>query len=387
MSRNEILIPEAQEAIVVDRFSDPQSMQSLVPGMEVTLAKRIIKPGSNRVMCLAARTSVPLSDDDVASVSNLALRLSDGTNVALSLSFFNDGAAANCIPLNRYAPLNHYYFDPHRYTVHTAAQTGSSLGVVLVATVVVAAAGLYYFLGNNLFKPQHSATSPKSALLLPGAVHQQPAVRKTGKPANATPGKASEPATKSSHNDSQPERENVWHMLGGKLGFLKPRFEPSHAKSQAAKSSPTIHTSQPRAPRGNFLVPPPPPMYIFPSQEIAPASQFVTPPNQFAPNQFNQFAPFAPAHQAPVHQAAPANPASLATPVHAAAIHEDLPAHQAPPAPQAAKENVEELPLRPSHTWVTGGNSSANSSAIAPVPGSDYPPLERIVIPPAQDSP
>lgn len=156
MARNEILIPEAPEATVVSQFEE--QADHLVPGIQVTLAKRIIKPGSNRVMCLAARTNVPLSDDDVASVSNLALRLSDGTNVALSLSFFNDGPVAA-----PYIPLNRYYYDPQRYY---KGQGESHLGVAVVATALAAACGVYYFLGDH-FKPP----MPKNPI-----VHKQPAV-------------------------------------------------------------------------------------------------------------------------------------------------------------------------------------------------------------------
>lgn len=61
--------------------------------VQVTLAKRILLSGSNRVVCLGASTSVPISENEQASVSDLALRLSDGTNVALSLKFFNDDYA------------------------------------------------------------------------------------------------------------------------------------------------------------------------------------------------------------------------------------------------------------------------------------------------------
>lgn len=134
MSETQLLLPEpaADENAVVSRFV--QASRDIVPNIEVTLAKRIIRPGSNRVVCLAARTSVPLNEDDVASVSDLALRLSDGTNVALSLSFFNDLIGGNCIPLTPCIQ------DANRYEL----RSDSNLGLVLFVVSCLAMSGLYY---------------------------------------------------------------------------------------------------------------------------------------------------------------------------------------------------------------------------------------------------
>ena len=393
MSRNELLVPEQQEAIVVDRLADePISVNqamSIVPGLEVTLAKRIIRPGSNRVMCLAAQTSVPLSDDDIASVSNLSLRLSDGTNVALSLSFFNDGATSAYVPLNRQLPqlpFNRYYFDPYRYTVHTQAQSGSRLGLVLVATALIAAGGLYYFLGHGLNK-SHPPIPAKTALLSPALAHKTPLHSKTSKSAGAASASEtrSAPSSSSADNsgaqsaerastaktagkalaadrhgprtasDSQSASENT-RAVGHKFGLLKPRYEPSHPRFGE-----TVHTSEPRPPRGNFFVPPPPPvMYSLPSGT----------PN-FANFDFMQ------------RMTDPPKSTAAASAKHS--VRADQSIRQRPRVPESTPESAAESPLDLLGPLSVSGEKQ--NAIAAPIPGSTYPALERIVIPPTPQDP
>src|SRR6185369_15619753 len=116
----------------VEQYIEPCSEP--VQSVQVTLAKRIVRPGTNQVVCLAAQTSIPLAGDDESSVSDVALRLSDGTNVRLSLSCFNEST-------DQYAPFtrNNYNFDRYSYTV----KNDSKLGVFLAATILVAMAGFY----------------------------------------------------------------------------------------------------------------------------------------------------------------------------------------------------------------------------------------------------
>ena len=133
MSQNQLLaIPAIQddENQLVERFME--ASRDLVPSVQITLAKRIIRPGSNKVVCLAARTSIPLRDDELASVSDLALRLSDGTNVALSLSFFNDAGG-------EYSPLKRYVYSPADYK----KKNDSNLGFVLLGMAMVFVAGSF----------------------------------------------------------------------------------------------------------------------------------------------------------------------------------------------------------------------------------------------------
>ena len=133
MSDAQLSLPSLSEDenTAVERFMERAT--DIVPTLQVTLAKRIMRPGSNKVLCMAARTSVPLNDDEAASVSDLALRLSDGTNVVLSLSFFNDPMGAGCIPFSR------SIFEPNRYTI----QNESRLGFIILAILLISSAGFY----------------------------------------------------------------------------------------------------------------------------------------------------------------------------------------------------------------------------------------------------
>src|SRR5271156_2157003 len=88
-------IPRERVTHVEARPAGNYLADDLSNSVQITLAKRVIKPGSDKAICLAAQTSIPISDDKISSVSNLVLKLADGTKVALSLSFFNDEAAQN----------------------------------------------------------------------------------------------------------------------------------------------------------------------------------------------------------------------------------------------------------------------------------------------------
>ncbi len=96
-----------------ETWQQKQELKPLVSDawLRVTLAKRIMRPGSDKVVHLAATTAVPLPNDDSQSISDVGLSLSDGTTVALSLSCLNDGfiSAENTLPYRR------YMYDPHRY--------------------------------------------------------------------------------------------------------------------------------------------------------------------------------------------------------------------------------------------------------------------------------
>src|SRR5271163_409179 len=96
----------AVESSVVQQFVETST--GMIPGLQVSLAKRVVLPGSRRVLCMAAHTSVPLHEDEISSVSELALRLSDGTSCLLSLQFFNDTVAG------AYAPYRGFFQDPER---------------------------------------------------------------------------------------------------------------------------------------------------------------------------------------------------------------------------------------------------------------------------------
>jgi hypothetical protein len=126
----------AEENNLVERVVDASAV--IVPTVQVSLAKRIVQAGTNRVICLGASTSVPLHDDELASVSDLALRLSDGTNVVMSLSFFNDAFTGTFVPLERSV------FDANRYVV----KDDSKLNLVIVITGVIACLWAYSLVHN-----------------------------------------------------------------------------------------------------------------------------------------------------------------------------------------------------------------------------------------------
>lgn len=136
-----VAVPTEDEGALIERFVT--ASHEIEPTLQVTLAKRILLPGSNRVLCLAAKTSVPLSNDDIASVSDLALRLSDGTNVVLSLSSFNDlrsaGPPVPTVVAPRCLSVDRLPFDPYRY----AAPEKSRLGPAIFVTLIMAAAVAY----------------------------------------------------------------------------------------------------------------------------------------------------------------------------------------------------------------------------------------------------
>lgn len=212
----------------------------ITPGVQVTLAKRIIRAGSNKMVCLAARTSVPFHDDEIASVSDLALKLADGTNVALSLSFFNDSVAPGYIPVNR------YIYDPNRYS----ARDDSKLGIVIVAIVLVALAGTYSLatgpLKLHLFPQKADRTFVRRASRLPLKPHAQALPV-----ASASLIPVLEPSPK-------PVLKPHPRQKGETRSFPK---EVSH--SQPLKSS---RTKEPHLSKDMMFVPPPPPTpYIMPS--------------------------------------------------------------------------------------------------------------------------
>lgn len=245
MSKAELVLPGEYSPdegnALVDRFT--LASRELVPSVQITLAKRIIKPGTNRVVCLAARTSVPLNDDEVASVSDLALRLSDGTNVALSLSFFNENCASE------YATFTHSIYDPHRYP----EQTDFKLGMVVIATALAATAAFFSMASG----PLNTFVNLKAGL----AAITTPLIKSPANQAASTTGALP----------------------------LKPAVTPKAAPKPAARKAKAVFRSRPkqsgaktarsaRASRDPMFVPPPPPFpYTLPNgQDLSPYEPFPT---------------------------------------------------------------------------------------------------------------
>ena len=249
MSQTQLELPALtdEESTVVERFRERS--KNIIPGVEVTLAKRILRPGSNRVVCLAARTSVPINDDELASVSDLALRLSDGTNVVLSLSFFNDTVAGDCIPFTRSAESpNRYTYDPNRYTI----RSDSKLGIVLFATCLVALAGVYSLTNGPLSKYMVTKPFVKSAFI--GA---SSSLLKTI-PVNPNLSAPKPPVV--APMESQP-KESTSSVIK-----VSPRATTGHIRRARERRNPDSWraSNYVREPREEMLVPPPPATYVAP---------------------------------------------------------------------------------------------------------------------------
>lgn len=229
MQNNQLTVegPSDEETTVVERFID--ASRDLVPTVQVSLAKRIIQPGSNRVVCLAARTSFPLDDRQIASVSDLALRLSDGTNVVLSLSFFNDtagGAAA--------VPFERYVYDPKRY----GGRSDAWPAVAIMATILVSLAGLYTALNRPVNVSWPANFKFPSIIVETQKVTQNPAVSQSVK---------AKPASARKRSSSSNTRE-----------VASARRSSSAARTRTRDSSSAL---VPPPPPSFFVPPPPPSMY------------------------------------------------------------------------------------------------------------------------------
>lgn len=154
--------------------------------MQVSLAKRIIQPGTNKVVCLAAQTTVPMEDDDIASVSDLALRLSDGTNVKVSMSFFNDVA----LGADFAETTGRRFYDPDWYDNHRATDSSGRLWLVFAAFLAIAFGSFCYFIPGGIDRlaaeiavrmprvttpPFMTNSPPSKSILAPSAQHILPA--------------------------------------------------------------------------------------------------------------------------------------------------------------------------------------------------------------------
>jgi hypothetical protein len=241
--------PSKEEDTVVERFVT--ASREIAPTVQVSLAKRILQPGSNRVVCLAAHTTVPLNEDELASVSDLALRLSDGTNVRLSVSFFNDESGTifgDAVPFAR------NIYDPHRYSMQTGGD--SKLGLVLcaMATIVLAS---YYAYKNCNFNPLAPAKLPApiaaSTVAKPSAL--KPATG-SAKPVNKSAAKASEHSTKAhfAKEDFLPEAPMRSHGRNAK--------SVRHINAEEPSTPYTLGKHSSRSKPDLMLVPPPPPFAV-----------------------------------------------------------------------------------------------------------------------------
>jgi hypothetical protein len=267
MTNNQLTVPETsneQIALVQQILDDPRE---LAPSVQVRFAKRVGRPGASRVMLMDAQTSGPIADEDEESISNLALRLADGTNVQLSLSFFNDNqpalAGASMGGGGRratFAPFNTYVYEPRSYTIH---KNESKLPLIMMTTAIVLAAGCYglitgpfsNYLQTKAAKPVTATaipkTAPKAAPIKVATIHAAPKI--VHEPIPAPP-----PMTFEVSNPFK---------TGSKKISSGTRTSRTHIQSQSSR---TGHSS-----RNEMFVPPPPPMTF---ASAPPVMGFVPPP-------------------------------------------------------------------------------------------------------------
>ncbi len=295
MTGSEIIKADSQEEAVVQQFI--QASRDIIPTVEVSLAKRIVRPGSNRVLCLAAHTSIPLSETDIASVSDLALKLSDGTNVRLSLSFFNDATCNDLIPSMPSIPTIQTFqrtvYDPHRYERQLHKEPKFSL--VFTSMAVLAASGLFFVcpqameLIQPLLEPLPVKTAKSS--VAPIQSHNVTVAKKTPstkvvseQPQSPEVGKKEASGSKS-RQTSRSSKRIARHNSGSK----------TVASAKSSSSPQSHHKASAGGRRESFLIPPPPPVAVsFPEYSSYPfVPEFKAPPMAVKAGQY-QTVPNAP---------------------------------------------------------------------------------------------
>ena len=274
MSDSLMTLPAQDEVTVIERLAEVT--KDLIPGMQISLARRIVRPGSDQVLCLNATTSVPMQDDEIASVSDLALKLADGTNVRISLSFFNDGN--ECPSFNHKQTVSAPPFqsqssnrrqttcsyDPQRYSMHSVNNevgNNSNITSAMLVAFAVALLGLcasingpasYNALWTKLKLAAISSASIKPAEVKKAKVSDHVAsvavTPTVAKPPSAPPSTARVKTAKSTQTAS--------------ITASKIATKPHHSSTKS------INFGAP----ANMMVPPPPVTYTFsPAQLFSPA--------------------------------------------------------------------------------------------------------------------
>ncbi|MBX9694137.1 MAG: hypothetical protein K2Z81_17270 [Cyanobacteria bacterium] len=391
---------DSQDEAVVQQFI--QASREIVPTVEVSLAKRIVRPGSNRVLCLAAHTSIPLSETDMASVSDLALRLSDGTNVRLSLSFFNDhvsnfGPAFR--PYNDVLPLPRTtIFDADRYE---ELRSEPKVNLVFATTLaIIVASGMFFVVPKAIerLQPVVESVPVKTAKSQAGLIQ----VPKT---------KSAKPLTVASPPSAVVSKKPVAVSKPRSSAHATKRSAGQHSEKTVAStphsSVHSHHKSSSGGGRESFLIPPPPPTAVSFPPEYSTSYPFIpefkAPPAVVKNGQYG-VVPSAPPLVAPAKPKMTANggaESSRRLPPPPAVITSNnsvvenrtvrpLPRFDEIIAATRSGQSVRQNPAVPSErgelsvsrysaTDVVGG-----ATRPAPIPGDKYPQLERIVLPEQQ---
>lgn len=342
-----------QYELALDQAHPTQIIYS-VPTVDVKLARRVVYPGSNKVMCLAASTSVPLDESELASITDLKLRLDDGTNVVLSLNCFNDGMATPPLALASgrgtagFITMTPSFFDPDRYKVKSDSRLSMTL-LMMFAGVVL---GLY-LVGKLPLLPEISSNLSSIANTV-----NKPLVHKALSKSRATPpvirsNAGREPIASSS---AIKESKTLARATAKAPARPRPSGHVSRPLANSSGSPPATH----RASLGkgskqlqNMFVPPPPPTAF----DIYGASPY----------------PW----QIPPAPALSASPAMSANPAVSASAKTPLPATK---PVQNAKSNPNPIPNNKPGEKKPVGSQSPQAPAAAAVTYDDLQ-LERIKIP------
>lgn len=209
-----------------------------------------------------------MEEDELASVSDLALRLSDGTNVRLSMSFFNENLVpASFMPgMARKAarpepPI--YTYDPERYETHRAPDQSWRLALVFGGICAITLGSFFYFVPGGFERaaakiiaamPQTIAPAA-SDLLKPQAWKAPPPGTTAG--TSKTRGTAkTERQAKSLSRKSQSFRHTSRKNTRSRDYSEQTLVDQSSKLARSSKPSRTV------------LVPPPPPTMAFPLNQM-----------------------------------------------------------------------------------------------------------------------
>lgn len=416
MSYNQLTIsapPEEEEEQVVQRFME--ASRELAPTVQVSLAKRIIRPGSNKVVCLAARTTVPLNDDELASVSDLALRLSDGTNVKLSLSFFNDEYAVEPLPSARAKeplciPMSRSFFDPNRYAPYKA-KNDSKLGMAICTVVLGVAAGLFIAVDSPLHDKGLIRSFQKSPIgsILTGAIERNPQSELANTDSKHLQ-KAHSP-TAAKKVSPQAAKKNKIQLVASAPVYTPPAMPYNYRPVSLKRIVPVEYKAAPvpgmkasrskKAPMNIFVPPPPPTAYSLDSANLPPYYAW-----QVSGIQPQELAPVKPAPKSKAKEAAPSSQTVPALPAAESSLF--IPSNNISRAsnihsqPSVVRHESEQGTVRQENVVRAESppnivrseskrnifRDSADATDIdksiyasAPVPGNEYPSFERIKIP------
>lgn len=277
MTKNQLTVPEIsseRDELVQQVLDDPRE---LAPSVQVRFAKRVGRPGNSRVMMMDAQTSGPIGDEGEDSESKLALRLADGTNVQLSLSFFNENQPALAGVggggggrRTNFAPFSTYTYEPRTYSIHE--RESNKLPTIMVGMAFMLGAACYGVLCLNGQMHDHAVLFSKSQFTKPAVTAAT--TTKTAPVKTSTKTQAPAHAAAKVVNEVIPAAPPITLVEAAptktntKKSFT--RMARSHEQSQVTQLTRSSHS-----PRGEFFVPPPPPMTF---NSPPPAKGFVPPP-------------------------------------------------------------------------------------------------------------